>query len=142
MTGHGETGTGADVHQMVLERVSTMTIVLSGGCDLDPGAQRLAVGSGVLQEALRLQLLIARESFVEFGEGSRTLLDAVRLSFLHRIGEAGRRDEVFVRGDALLICNKQTTDTKWLRVSKNSVNNVCCLLFKIKSPVFIAFKQL
>lgn len=58
MTGHGEGGSGADVQVVVLQRVPTMVVVLTGGGDLDPRAQGQACGPGIVQVVSGLLVLI------------------------------------------------------------------------------------
>lgn len=87
MAGHSEGGSGADVQLVVLQRVSAMAVVFTGGCDLDAGTQGQSCGPCALQVAPGLLVVVSRENLgVLVGKGRSAGL----LQREHRLGRLVR----------------------------------------------------
>ena len=59
MARDGQGGSGANVQVVVLQGVPTMVVVLTGGCDFNPRAQRQACGPGTVQVVSGLLVVIS-----------------------------------------------------------------------------------
>lgn len=70
MAGHSEGGSGAGVQLGVLQRVSAMAVVFTGGGDFDAGTQGQSCGPRALQVPPGLLVLVPRENLgVLVGKG-------------------------------------------------------------------------